>query len=83
MWVANRTLLYGARPDCDQPQPKVMDVQVCKLRRKMKPHGVKIKTRWGQGWLMPKDSKDLIRATLTRVVDSYADLPNFLPKRAA
>jgi hypothetical protein len=49
----------------------------------MKPHGVKIKTQWGQGWSMPKDSKDLIRATLTRVVDSYADLPNFLPKRAA
>lgn len=77
------TLLFGARPECDQPELKVMDVQICKLRRKMKPHGITIKTQWGQGWSMPKVSNDKIRAALAPAVEAYADLPNFLPKRAA
>ena len=69
------TVLFGARPDCDQPDPRVMDVQICKLRRKLRPYGITIKTQWGQGWSMPVASKDRLRAMLRALPRSHADMP--------
>jgi len=34
----------------DEPDPKIVDVFVCKLRRKVKPYGITIRTHWGTGW---------------------------------
>lgn len=34
----------------EEPDPKIVDVFICKLRRKIKPHGVVIKTRHGMGF---------------------------------
>ena len=39
---------------------KIVDVFVCKARKKLKPYGIEITTLWGQGYLMPKDSKAII-----------------------
>lgn len=36
-------------PD-EEPEPKIVDVIVCKLRRKMKGFGVQIETHWGAGY---------------------------------
>lgn len=58
------TVLYGGRPECDWPEEKIMDVQICKLRRKLKKHGVEVKTRWGEGWWMPAAEKSKVRAAL-------------------
>jgi DNA-binding response OmpR family regulator len=58
------TVLYAGRPECDWPEPKVMDVQICKLRRKLKKHGVTILTRWGEGWSMAAPDKARVRALL-------------------
>jgi hypothetical protein len=80
------TVLYGDRPDCDQPQPKVMDVQLCKLRKVTSLHGIDIKTLVGEGWQMPMAEKAKVRALLVPVdqADSTIDdLPRFLPQRAA
>src|SRR4051794_32177910 len=44
------TALYGARPECDWPDEKIIDVQICKLRAAIKPHGIEIGTKWGEGW---------------------------------
>src|SRR5260221_2612574 len=45
-------VLYADRPECDWPEEKVMDVQICKLRRILRRHGIAIETRWGEGWSM-------------------------------
>jgi hypothetical protein len=55
------TVLYGARPDCDQPATKIMDVQLCKLRRRLSQHGIAIKTEWGEGWAMSLGEKAKVR----------------------
>jgi two-component system cell cycle response regulator CtrA len=48
--------LYAHRPDCDQPDIKIVDVYVCKVRRKLAqlfapadPEEF-IKTHWGRGY---------------------------------
>jgi len=45
-------LLYGARLDCDQPEPKILDIQVCKMRPRLEPLGLVVTTAWGIGWTL-------------------------------
>lgn len=49
------TVLYGMHDD--PPEQKIMDVFVCKLRRKLRPHGVEIKTIWGRGWYLEEEDR--------------------------
>jgi two-component system cell cycle response regulator CtrA len=49
--------LYHLYSDGDLPEPKIIDVFICKMRKKLKPFGIKIKTIWGQGYFMSEDSK--------------------------
>ncbi len=45
--------IYALQPD-EPPELKIIDVFVCKLRKKLKPLGVEILTVWGQGYrLLP------------------------------
>jgi len=48
----------------DEAQPKIVDVFVCKIRRKLRPHGVKIETLWGRGYYLAPDVKAAVRARL-------------------
>lgn len=41
--------MYCDRIDED-PEIKIVDVFICKLRKKLKPFGVSIGTIWGQGY---------------------------------
>lgn len=41
--------LYSDRPD-DDPEIKIVDVFICKLRRKIQRYGVEITTVWGRGY---------------------------------
>lgn len=44
--------LYQLRSD--EPEIKIIDVWICKLRKKLKPLGVNIETVWGRGYrLLP------------------------------
>lgn len=44
------TALYS---DCnEEPEPKIVDVFVSHLRRKLKKHGVEITTLWGRGYAL-------------------------------
>ena len=36
------------------PEPKIVDVFVCKLRKKIAPLGLTIETIWGQGYRIPR-----------------------------
>lgn len=54
------TALYSHRDDA--PEPKIIDVFVHKIRRKLPPDVV-IETRWGEGWSLRPDC----RARLARM----------------
>lgn len=43
--------MYQLRPSEDEvPEIKIVDVFVCKLRKKIEPLGLSIKTVWGRGY---------------------------------
>lgn len=48
--------LYSLNPD-EPPEIKIVDVFVCKMRKKLKPFGIDIKTNWGESYEMPEQSK--------------------------
>ena len=48
----------------DEAQPKIVDVFVCKIRRKLKPFGVEIRTLWARGYYLEAECKAAIRARL-------------------
>lgn len=43
--------LYSDRAD-DQVEPKIVDVFICKMRKKLRPYGILIETVWGQGYAL-------------------------------
>lgn len=60
-------LLYGSRPDGEEAEPKILDVFVCHIRRKLKPFGLSIETRWGEGYYFTAENKQKLRAMLPGV----------------
>ena len=50
--------LYG-RGNREEAEIKIVDVFICKIRKKLKPFSLTIETVWGQGYTMPKESKAL------------------------
>jgi two-component system cell cycle response regulator CtrA len=55
------TVLYGGLPEKDWPDDKILDAQICKLRPRLEPFGIEIKTKWGEGWFMSKADKAKVR----------------------
>lgn len=49
-------VLYGERPECEV-EIKIVDVFVCKMRKKLKGFDIAIETIWGRGYRMPAQSK--------------------------
>ena len=45
----------------DEPEQKITDVFICKIRRKLKPFAIEIKTVWGQGYALPADTRKLLK----------------------
>lgn len=56
--------LYRDR-GADEPDAKIVDVFICKLRAKLKRFGLSIETRWGVGYQLTPATKAAIRAALT------------------
>ncbi len=48
----------------DEAEIKIVDVWICKMRRKLKPFGIEIKTVWGRGFAMPPASRAIITSML-------------------
>ena len=46
---------------CDEAEIKIVDVFVCRLRKKLKPWGLTILTVWGLGYEMPEESRARFR----------------------
>lgn len=55
--------LYSGRPN-EVPEMKIIDVLICKIRKKVEPFGIKIDTHWGRGWLMPAEAKQELRGLI-------------------
>lgn len=52
--------LYRDRGE-SEPEIKIVDVFICKARKKLKPFGIAIDTRWGVGYSMSAASKAAAR----------------------
>jgi DNA-binding response OmpR family regulator len=46
--------------DDETPMEKIIDVFVCKLRKKLDPFGISVETVWGQGYKMSAENKQKI-----------------------
>jgi two-component system, cell cycle response regulator CtrA len=56
--------IYGLRPDGDEPEIKIIDVFICKIRRKLRRFGVEITTHWGAGYSLDAENKARARALM-------------------
>lgn len=52
--------LYRDRGE-SEPEVKIVDVFICKARKKLRPFGIQIDTRWGVGYSMSAASKAAAR----------------------
>lgn len=68
--------LFGNLHESEQPEPKIVDVYICKIRRKL-PEGVTIDTHWGSGVSMSPESIRRLReiAGIVQVVQSPPLVP--------
>ena len=41
---------------------KIVDVWICKLRKKIRPLGLDTKNIWGEGYYIPREQKDALKA---------------------
>lgn len=59
------TVLFGNRPECDHPEPKLIDVQMVKVKRALEKVGIKVQTEWGYGgWSLSRSDKARLRAMM-------------------
>jgi two-component system cell cycle response regulator CtrA len=56
--------IYGARPECDQPDIKIIDVMLCAIRKRLKGYGITIENQHGIGWFMTPANKQKLRDLL-------------------
>jgi two-component system, cell cycle response regulator CtrA len=62
--------LYGSLPDCDQPDPKTIEVHICKVRRKLSAYGLEIKNRYSVGYYIEDDVRSALK-DLTKFNSSF------------
>jgi hypothetical protein len=55
-----------------ETEPKIVDVVICKLRKKLEPLGLRIETVWSCGYFMPADH----RKTALTMLNAFLDQPN-------
>lgn len=49
----------------DEAEIKIVDVFVCKIRKKLRPFGFEISTRWGCGYQIEGEMRQAMRAAMT------------------
>lgn len=55
-------LTEGYRSDDEEPAVKIVDVMICKIRKKLAPYFITIETDWGTGYHMTEQSKAIVRS---------------------
>ena len=49
-----------------EPDPKIIDVFICKLRGRLKKHGIKVSCKWGLGYFMDGENKRKLRELIAQ-----------------
>lgn len=49
--------------------PQVVNAQICLMRPKLAPFGIKIGTSWGKGYYLTDRSREIVKAALSAVDD--------------
>jgi hypothetical protein len=60
-------LLYGSRPESDQPEIKVLDTYVCRLRIFLRQFDIVINTQRADGWFMAPLEKQKLAKVLDQI----------------
>jgi hypothetical protein len=61
-WEAMHFVLYGDRPDADQPWSEAnLRKHIVLLRRRLEPTGIKVEAVYGQGWMLANEHKAKVR----------------------
>jgi hypothetical protein len=78
------SLLFSMYGDGEHPEPKIVDVFVCKVRAKLKSLDVTIETLWGIGYSMPRAGADKLRALAAadHAAHGWIDAPALVPTHA-
>lgn len=58
--------IYSLRPDGDAAEIKIVDVFVCKARKKLAVFGIEITTIWGRGYMLTAPMKARARAFINQ-----------------
>lgn len=55
--------IYSGMPNTwdKDPDPKIIDVFICKLRTRLKKYGIKVSCKWGLGYFMDGENKRRLR----------------------
>lgn len=48
----------------DEAEIKIVDVFICKIRKKLRAFGIEIITRWGEGYALAPETKAIVRDML-------------------
>ena len=78
--------VWGNRPECDQPELKIVDVVICKVRGKLENFGVSLSTMWGRGYYFDEDNRAKLKALIEsvpagRIVVPAADVSKALSRK--
>lgn len=71
--IASKATLMGGLYDPgidDEPQIKIVDVFVCKIRAKVKEYGVEIETKWGEGYALSPKTKAIVREQMSQPAEA-------------
>lgn len=60
--------LYGARPDCDQPQSTIINHYITRIRGRLKPYNIKIHTKYDQGWSLSELNANKLEKVIRQTV---------------
>jgi hypothetical protein len=69
----------------EETDPKMVDVVICNLRKKLKPFGLTINTLWGRGYYLDPKDRQSVLASVEREVDHVREPANdnVAPRKAA
>ena len=64
----------STRPnDLEATDPKMVDVIICKLRQRLKVHGVIVETLWGHGYFISSANKTLATSLIATAINGGTD----------
>jgi two-component system cell cycle response regulator CtrA len=60
--------IYSGMPNTwdKEPDPKIIDVFICKLRVRLRKYGIKVSCKWGLGYFMDGENKRKLRELIAQ-----------------